>query len=325
LRVPPSDRIHRGEKAAKRLAAERTVRAAVAAYLAGKRTTLRPASLKVTTLYLTGPYFRPLHTMGITEVTHADIAARLSAIARKHSSNTAAAARKHVSAFFRWCMEEGWATANPVIGTRNPQKAKSRTRVLSDAELKAIWRTCADDEHGRIVRLLILLGSRPQEIGGMCWSEFDVDGPGTWELPESRSKNHRAHLIDLPPAASSIIATIPQRPGRDQLFGSRAKSGFTLWAQERAALDQRLVGEVKPWQLRDLRRTVATRMADIGIDPHVVEATLNHYSGHRAGVAGVYNRSPYRTQVKAALVRWSRHVLALVEGRDERKVIPLHT
>jgi len=77
---------------------------------------------------------------------------------------------------------------------------------------------------------------------------------------------------------------------------------------------------VKPWRLHDIRRTVATRMADIGIEPHVIEAVLNHYSGHRAGPAGVYNRSPYERAVKAALVRWSEHVLALVEGRADNVV-----
>ena len=63
-------------------------------------------------------------------------------------------------------------------------------------------------------------------------------------------------------------------------------------------------------------------MADIGIEPHVIEAVLNHYGGHRRGVAGTYNRSTYERAVKAALARWSEHVLALVEGR-ESNVVPL--
>jgi integrase len=253
--------------------------------------------------------------MGITEITHPDIAARLSAITRKHSSHTAAAARRAISAFFRWAMQEGWCAANPVIGTRQPPEGKSRNRVLTNAELVAVWRACDDDEYGRIVRLLILNGSRPQEIGGMRWSEFDPDDLGTWTLPEERSKNYRAHIVDLSTAALAIIETVPRRQ-RDHLFGVRANRGFTLWAEGRTALDQRLAGAAKPFQLRDIRRTVATGMADIGIEPHVIEAVLNHYSGHRAGVAGVYNRSPYRQAVKAALMRWADHVQALVEGRE---------
>ena len=70
-----------------------------------------------------------------------------------------------------------------------------------------------------------------------------------------------------------------------------------------------------PWRVHDIRRSVATGMADIGIEPHVIEEILNHRSGHRRGVAGVYNRSPYEKAVRLALARWADHVLALVEGR----------
>jgi hypothetical protein len=86
-------------------------------------------------------------------------------------------------------------------------------------------------------------------------------------------------------------------------------------------LDARLNG-MKPWRVHDLRRTVATRLGDLGVQPHVIEAALNHFSGHRAGVAGVYNRSNYALEVKSALRRWSEHLLALAEGRA-RKVVPL--
>jgi integrase len=309
------------EKAAQRAAAERTFRKVVDVYLASK-SQLRPASYKVTKLYLTGPYFRPLHARGIGEIEHPDIAARLSAITRAHSANTAAAARRHLSAMFTWAMEEGWIKQNPVIGTRNPDEAKPRSRLLSDVELVSIWNACGDDDFGQIVRLLILLGSRPQEVGGMREGEFDLEA-GTWELPEERSKNGKAYLIDLPPAALKIIRMAFPFGERDRLFGARANRGYTAWAYGKDELDRRLDGKVKPWQLRDLRRTVATRMGDIKIHPHVIEAVLNHYSGYRAGVAGVYNRSPYRDEVKTALARWSEHVLALVEGRDVRKVVPL--
>src|SRR5262249_17945785 len=161
-------------KAAQRTAAERPFRKVVDAYLASKRgglKPLRPASYKVTKLYLTGPYFRPLHARGIGEIEHPDIAARLSTITRAHSANTAAAARRHLSALLPWAMEEGWPKQNPVVGTRKPAKAKARDRLLPDAELVAIWNACGDDDFGRIVRLLILLGSRPQEIGGMRTGE----------------------------------------------------------------------------------------------------------------------------------------------------------
>jgi integrase len=312
-----------GEREAERARSARTFRSAIEVYLVAKQGELRPASYRTRKLYLLGgPYFRPLHPIGVGDITHSDVAARLSAIARDHGAQTATAARKAISAAFRWFMEEGWTAANPVIGTRKPAEAESREHVLTNAELVRVWNAAADDDFGRIIRLLILLGSRRAEVGGMCWSELDLD-VGTWTLPATRSKNHRQHVITLSPPALEIIKSVP-RTSRDQLFGDRAGKGFTSWSRGRQDLDRRLAGKVRPWRIHDLRRTVATRMADIGIEPHVIEAALNHFSGHRRGVAGVYNRSSYDRAVKAALVRWSRHVLALVEGRDERKVVPLH-
>jgi integrase len=168
--------------------------------------------------------------------------------------------------------------------------------------------------------LLILLGSRRQEIGGMCWSELDLE-IGTWTLPAERAKNKHSHTVSLPPPALTIIESVP-RTDRDCIFGDHSGAGFTSWARAKAVLDRHLAGEVKPWRIHDLRRTVATGMADLGIEPHVIEACLNHYSGHRRGVAGVYNRSSYERAVRAALARWDEHMLSLVEGR-ENKIVAL--
>ena len=86
-----------------------------------------------------------------------------------------------------------------------------------------------------------------------------------------------------------------------------------------AALDER-TGPMKHWVIHDLRRTVATGMADIGIQPHIIEAVLNHVSGHKAGVAGIYNRASYEKEKRTALVMWADHVMATVEGRATNMV-----
>jgi hypothetical protein len=116
-----------------------------------------------------------------------------------------------------------------------------------------------------------------------------------------------------------LAPSVP-RTSRDHLFGDPAGAGFTSWSRSKLDLDRRLAGVVKPWRLHDLRRAVATGMADIGIEPHHIEAVLNHYSGHRRGVAGTYNRSNYERAVAAALARWGDHVQALVAGREDKVV-----
>jgi integrase len=169
--------------------------------------------------------------------------------------------------------------------------------------------------------LLLLLGARHNEIAGMPWSELDF-AAGTWTLPKERSKNKRPLILVLPKAALNILAAQPRRPGDLYVFGPR-QGGLLLSSRLTDALNRRLGDQVAHWTPHDLRRTAATRMCDVGIAPHIVEAALNHYSGHRAGIAGTYNRSQYTGEVTAALARWSEHLLALVEGRAADNVIPL--
>ena len=288
-------------------------------------TKLRKELLRITRLYLLGDaYFKPLHSTSVTKIGLDDVAARLSVITRTNGSVTAGRARSALSTMYRWAMGEGLLGShpvNPVISTNKPQDLTPRERVLDDAEIAAIWRACADDDYGRIVRLLLLTGCRREEIGGLMWGEIDLD-KGVLALPKERCKNNRAHSLPLPPAALAIIEAIPRLVSRDHLFGSCGQAGFSSWAKAKARLDARLSDQVSPWVLHDLRRTCATWMADIGVQPHIIEAVLNHYSGHRAGVAGIYNRSPYEREMRAALALWADHVKSVVDG-TERKIVPL--
>jgi integrase len=289
-----------------------SLRAMIDEYLLHKRAQVGERQLTEIKRYLTGPYLKPLHGMPVDKVSRRDIASRLVVITREHSGTVASRARAALSAFFVWAMTMGIAESNPTIGTIRPAEGKSRERVLSDIELAAIWRACQDDAYGKIIKLLILLGARRQEIGACAWSEFDFER-GTWTLPARRSKNGRKHELPLMPMALEIIKSVPTMASRDQLFGERA-AGFTSWARNKPELDKRS-GVTEPWVVHDIRRSAATRMADIGIAPHIIEEILNHVSGHKAGPAGIYNRSRYEREVRAALAMWERYI-ALVNNRD---------
>jgi integrase len=158
------------------------------------------------------------------------------------------------------------------------------------------------------------------EICGLKWSELDMES-GMLRLPGERTKNGRTHALPLPPMALDVIAGMPRMVGRDHLFGARSELGFTQWGAKRD-LDAKIGKSLQPWTLHDLRRTCATGMANIGVQPHVIEAVLNHISGHKVGVAGIYNRSSYEREVKAALAMWAKHVRALVDS-GKKKIVPL--
>jgi integrase len=309
------------DRQARRERDEHTLRAVAADYLAARVKVVRPNTYRELERYLTGPYFKPLHGMAIDVITRRDVAARIAKIVAESGSIIAARARGALSAFYAWALGHGLCEINPVIGTLKPQDAVPRSRVLTDSELAAIWRACGDDAFATTIKLLILTGARRSEVGGLSWSEINL-ATGTWTLPAARSKNRRAHTVPLPQRALDIIASIPRMVDRDQLFGERSARGFTKWDAAKHKLDARLGDKVAAWTLHDLRRTAATRMADIGVQPHVIEAALNHVSGHKAGVAGIYNRSSYEREVRAALALWANHVATIVEG-GEKKILPL--
>jgi integrase len=293
-----------------------SLRSVIDEYLAAKEDRVRPRTFQEARRYLQGPHFKPLHAMPLDRITRRDVATRLVAITRESGPITAARARTTLSAMFAWAMGMGLAENNAVIGTAKPDQPSSRERVLEDDELAAIWRACGDDDYGRFVRLLVLTGCRRQEIGNMAWPEIDLDR-GVWTIPAARTKNARAHELPLPPLALSIIEAVPHMVSREKLFGARG-IGFTRWSASKRELDER--AGVADWHLHDLRRTAATRMVDLGVAPHIVEAVLNHFSGHRAGVAGIYNRSSYEREIRSALIMWADRVRSLVEG-GERKVL----
>jgi integrase len=309
------------DRTARRDRDQLTFRVVADDYLEAKQPTVRPRTFVEMQRYLCGPYFKALHSVPVDQITRRDVAARLLVIGRECGVVTALRARSHISSFFAWGIAQGLLDSNPVVGAAQLKLPPARDRVLDDAELSAIWRACEDDDFGKIVRLLIILGARRTEVGGLRWSELDLNR-GVWVLPKERAKNGREHQLPLPALAQSILETVPRVMNRDCLFGQRSGGGFTLWAHAKAALDAGLGDQVRKWTLHDIRRSFATRLCDLGTPPHIVEQILNHQSGHRAGIVGVYNKSSYAPQVKAALALWTDHIRSITEG-GERKIVPM--
>jgi integrase len=278
----------------------------------------RPNTLKALKGYLDRKA-KPLHSTPIDRITRTDISALVLRAQKSSGAPTAGCLRAALSSLFAWAMMMGTVEANPVIGSYEPPKRAKGDRVLTAAtskersgrELMAIWNQSGDTDYGKIVKLLILTGARASEIGGMQWSEFDFEAK-TWILPADRAKNHTALTLPLTDLMLEIIKSTPKRFGVDYLFGPR-KVGFTRWSNAFKVFDSL---ELRPWRLHDIRRSVATGMADIGIAPHIIETILNHISGHKAGPAGIYNRSLYTEEVAAAMNAWSDHIGGLV-GKTE--------
>lgn len=300
------------EKAVARTDASHTFDAIASEFLRVQQAKLKPRTFMETQRFLQ-KHWKPLHRLALTSISRARVAAQLRVIARDHGLVSADRARAALSAFFSWAMGEGLAEANPVIGTNKAAgEIKARDRVLTDKELATVWNGLPENDYGRIVRLLILTGCRRDEIGSLRWSEIGKEAR-LIALPGERTKNGRVHDVPLSKAALEIIDSIPRRINRDFVFGE-GKGGFSGWSKAKAALDAQL--GLKPWRLHDLRRTASTRMADAGVQPHIIEAVINHVSGHKAGVAGVYNRSTYENEKRVALDALSNYVMVAVAKAD---------
>ena len=264
-------------------------------------------------------HWKPLHEAAAHSLRRSAVAGRLAEIATENGPYAANRARAYLAAMFSWAIEQGLVDDNPVAGTGRITKEVSRDRILSDAELALIWQHSGTGDYGSIVRLLILTGQRREEVAAMLWGEVDL-AAGLWTISAERTKNGRAHDVPLSAEAITILRDMPRRVDRDHVFGVGA-GAFSGWSKAKVALDKRILAALRKddakaklpvlWRVHDIRRTVATRMGDIGVQPHVVESVLNHVSGHKAGVAGVYNRSAYAAEKQAALSLWAAHVNAI--------------
>jgi integrase len=315
-----------GEKAEAKQRERLTLGPLVARFLEFKKPQLRPSTFASEQRQLRG-HWAPLHRLPIHAIKRRDVAARLSEIAAQNGPVAASCARGSLSAFFSWAIKEGIAEDNPVSGTNDPGEGrKPRERVLSEREMLTLWNACGEDDFGRIIRLLMMLGARRNEIGGLRWSEVDLEA-GTLSIPGSRTKNGNPLELPLPPGAIEILRSAPRREGREFIFGTRG-GAFSGWAYATAAFNLRIVkltgGSLAPWRLHDIRRSVATHMGELGIQPHVIEGVINHLVGSRSAIGRVYNKSTYSREVRTAIMMWADHLQSIVEGTD-RKVVQMRS
>jgi integrase len=294
-------------KADSQARAGETFGAAIKPYLQWQHARVRASSLRHLERHLL-VNLKALHHLPLAQVDRRAIASQLTRMAE--SPSQANRTRSTLTSFLNWAMREGLIDSNPAIAT-NKYPEQARDRVLTNAELRALWLALPEGDFGDIVRILILTGQRAREISDLQWNECNFD-KGVIELPPARTKNRRKHSIPMSNAVRAILQAREQDGAF--VFGRSGSSGFSGWSRCKERLDQAL--GIPDWSLHDLRRSFATGAAEIGIQPHIIEAVLNHVSGHKGGVAGIYNRAAYETEKATALNRWASHVAAIIEGRD---------
>ena len=213
------------EKATQRAASALLFSAVKADYLDERKPKMKPRSFEEIERHLDKAW-KPFHGMSLSAIDRATVAARLRTIAKESGPVAADRARSTLSAMFGWAIGEGYlkdGAVNPVLATNKASNAKPRARVLTDAELVAVWNAAKpNSDYGRIVRLLILTGQRREEIGGLRWSEIKhADDPAKAHiaLPAERTKNSRPHDVPMADLALEIIGGCDQSDKRELVFG----------------------------------------------------------------------------------------------------------
>jgi integrase len=299
------------------LAADNTLGVLANQYLEARKSRWRSKSYAQYQRHLL-KYAQPLHRLPITAVSQRNIANLLTEITKESGEPTSNRLRSTLCSLFGWVIKEGIRLPEGNVASyTNKHQEQARDRVLSEAELKQIWKACPDSDFGAIIKLLILTGQRANEIGGLRWDEVHDE---QIVLPSARTKNKRAHIVPLSDPARAILDQF-RAHGRTHVFGRADSTGFDGWGFAKRNLDAR-GGPLEHWTIHDIRRTVATRMAELGVQPHIIEAVLNHVSGHKGGIAGIYNRATYDKEKSGALNLWAEHVVALIGGR-KAVVVPL--
>ncbi|TCJ37358.1 site-specific integrase [Parafrankia sp. BMG5.11] len=221
---------------------------------------------------------------------------------------------------FRWAVSRGDLERSPLEGVEAPPPVAARDRVLCDDELAAVWAGAGGigGQFEGLLKLLMLTGQRREEVAALSWGELDRRG-STWTLPAGRSKNGKPHLVPLGTLALAVlneVAAGKEWPARGLVFSTTGITPVSGFSKVKRRLDEHLTAALAepppPWRLHDLRRTVATGLQRLGIRFEVTEAVLNHSSGSRSGIAGVYQRYDWAAEKREALERWGSNVQRLV-------------
>jgi integrase len=277
------------------------------------RATLRPSWAHEAERMVRKEIMMPWKGRKLAGITKVDIHELLDAIVDRPAPIVANRTYAVLRRMCTWARQRGIIEVSPCTDIERPAPEHSRDRVLTDDELKAVWRSCEELgwPFGSLVRFLILTGQRRGEVAGMRWSELDLAGKA-WMLPKERTKNNQAHAVPLSRQAVEILEKAPRFVG-EFVFTLDGETLATGFGRAKTRLDAALPG-APHWTLHDLRRTVATSMARLGVALPTVEKVLNHRSGSFRGIVGVYQRHDYASEMRAALELWGAHIDRLTSG-----------
>jgi integrase len=282
------------------------------AYLTECEKRLRPITVRLYRRHLTTHF--PFGRKSLGDITPREIVSRLNAL------NDRPGEKEHASriarTFFVWCVGQHLIERSPMETVAKPAPGKARERVLTEEELKAVYKAARGSRTGfhRLIALLVHTGCRRGELTALRWTYVLGD---TITLPSEITKNGRAHAFPIGPRTQALLASFPKIEGNPYVFPSsrehvkgKPSTVMTGYSAAKRAFD--IECGVTGWTLHDLRRTFSTGLASLDVAPHIIERLINHSSGVISGVTATYNRFQYESACRSAAERWETHLSRLM-------------
>lgn len=253
----------------------------------------------------------------LADLHRRDVHRVLDAINDRGSPQAAAKAFGDMRAMLKWAVQRGDLDADPMAAMETPEASKPRERFLTEEEIAALW-PAFPAPVALALKLALVTGQRIGEVTGITLDEIDF-AKALWNLPAERSKNGSAHTVPLSPMALDLIAQ-----ARRTAIGDRLFPGLNSMKVGQQLIRYRDRLPVSDWAAHDLRRTVCTHLAMLGVSPLVIGACVNHRGTTKSGVTmSTYVRYDYAKEKREALELWADRLRAIVAG-DAARVIPMN-
>lgn len=262
-------------------------------------------------------------TIPIDEITTHHITSILDAKTSEGKPSAAIHAHSHIKTFFNWCVRRSLIAASPAEGLPKPASPKRRARYLKPDEIRALWLATEAEPNviAKFIQVALVTGQRRGEIASMRWDELHMED-GYWEVPGARTKNGKDHIVPLSFLAKEILLSIPKaplpiRPGEWEIRFSpyvfpsprRPENMITNFSDSKERLEQ--VAGINSWCIHDLRRTVATGLAELGVQSKVRKKLFNHSENE---VHDIYDRFDYFKERCEAMHLWALHLQKAISG-----------
>ena len=313
-------------KATSRIPVDRDLTEKVAAQFLQRHVKgLAPKTMREVTRMLAKDIIPVWRGRRLSQITKADIHELLDGIVDRGAPVQANRTHAWLKIMCNFAVQRGLIEVSPMAGIKAPGGQETpRDRILTDGELRALWDAAdaLEQPYRGFVQLLILTGQRRGEVSGLTWSELDLETK-LWTLPAGRAKNGVEHTIPLSDQAVAIVRSLPRIAGSEFVFSISGRSQIRGYGIIKRRLDALMPADIPPWVLHDIRRTVASGMARLGINLPVIEKLLNHVSGSFGGIVSVYQRHDFAEPKRAAMQAWANFVEQLVSGAPAGNVIEL--